>query len=234
MRGARFRPAMEVAAAFAVLAVWSCVGDSPQLGGGEDAGERDAALADSSAAGEPDGDADASQPYLPDPACLPADAGPDVIAHSLAGFRDMQAACNWSYGQCSANTPGFYTLNVFENGVWKINPGDAVPFLAANGGHPVPMTWMVRRWTSPWSGGIVIDLTFRMPSIDGGGNGATLRLLHRGTEIASVNINFPDSSTKTLSHALDVSAGEPVDFVLDGKGETGYDGCLTTITISTR
>lgn len=157
-----------------------------------------------------------------------------VLANSSTDFDGTQGTNNWTYGKYSAfNTTGFSQLPNFSGFVWN-NPGNILDFpqLDPNGGHPQieDLTWAVRRWTSNYSGEIVISGDFF--DRDGNcGDGANVRIFQNDTQVYEF-LNIPTSS-QTYSLTLNVSNGDTIDFAIDPKFDAGCDDTHFVANIST-
>ena len=160
--------------------------------------------------------------------------GPIVLANSVTEFSGTQGSGGWSYGQYFAFDAGnFSPLPTYNGGVpqWQGNQGFSTPFLDASGGHPGvdDLKWAVRRWVSPYTGTVDINLAFY--DRDGNcGDGAHVRVLLNGTQIWEY-LNIPTSLvTQSISQAI--SAGDVIDFVIDPKFDAGCDNTQFTVLVT--
>jgi hypothetical protein len=159
---------------------------------------------------------------------------PPVVADGDAGL--------WQYGygpldESSGGVREFRHLPHWNGSSWRGGPDLPDPqlgwaFLRADGGHPGdPSRAVVRRWTAPRAGRLVIVGTLKHPSADG--DGVRGRIVAGGSGMAGEWTAHNGEATTRVSD-LEVSAGETIDFVTDCRGSINSDGFAWTASLILR
>ena len=161
------------------------------------------------------------------------------LANSTNDFSSTQGTGNWTYGKYPAfSTLSFNQLSNWTGFVWN-NPGVGEPLdfpqLDANGGHPAltSLEWAVRRWTSNFTGNIILSGDF-YDRDTGCGDGAHVRIFKNTNQVYEY-LNIPNSSTN-YSIVIPVVPGDKIDLVIDPKfnascDDTHFTGSIKTILI---
>jgi hypothetical protein len=112
-------------------------------------------------------------------------------------------------------------MRVFEGRIWK-GPEDYL-WLWGTGGHPGATRDAVRRFVVPQTGSARVTATVADQQI-GCGDGVTVSVLHRG--VALWHRDRPKgAAAESLALDIPATAGDPIDFVI---GRRGNSGCDTT------
>ncbi len=169
---------------------------------------------------------------------------PKLLADSAADFGSEQGYRNWFYGYFSEpNLPGeFRLMSDFGPGGWMVHRETFYTRLWADGAHPngrktTGLTlqveqWPVRRWVSPVSGTLIVQLEFRKDNFSASSNGVGLLVYHRGAEIWRHKISGVDGIGISHSLRLEVKKGDPIDFALDPLfSDDGADATITRFRI---
>jgi hypothetical protein len=142
----------------------------------------------------------------------------------------VAAAPLWQYGwgvyDPLSDRVQFNSLPHFAAGAWQ--GGEALPdpqlgwaMLNVDGGHPGDATHQViRRWTAPATGVLHIEGQLNHALPQGNGVGGRIVSSSRGQlgEWTAAN-----GASPTVVESTPVAAGETVDFVVDSRGDVGYD-----------
>jgi hypothetical protein len=164
-----------------------------------------------------------------------ADAGPSVAAASPA------AAWQYGYGRYDESAKRLRTfapLPHFTGSAWQGGPklpDRALNFalLTPDGGHAGlnPNFAVVRRWTAPRDGQVTIHGTLAHTAA--GGDGVRGRIVSSATgELASLTVH--NKWAQTQLEAVDVKAGETLDFVVDCLKENSFDSFAWPVIIKMR
>lgn len=164
--------------------------------------------------------------------CAPAEpAAPavPVCAHhdrydAFAQFSGTQGADCWSYHDGEGQPLQF----VAERARWE---GRAL--IWNNGLHPSATVDVIRRFTAPLDGTVVIRGTFS-DADPGGGDGVHVVVRRGGTELFRDTIpngSAPVSLDAALAGGVTVTRGETIDFVVERGASDIYDTTGLTLTI---
>ncbi|MCI0681621.1 MAG: SBBP repeat-containing protein, partial [Gemmataceae bacterium] len=162
------------------------------------------------------------------------------LADSISQFSLVQGQHNWYYGYYA--TPGdtsSFTLMNYANGKWSENPTQPPWTLLRNiGGHPNgtdtgPIHWAARRWISPVTGTVTLSGLLAKENTGTFGDGIRGRIFVDGVEVYNQTIAGTDGVGVTYSVTVSVSAGMPIDFLIDPITHAGQDGTRFTATITT-
>lgn len=194
-------------------------------------------------------------------------AGRDLAANELAGSATELTNPNatvpqWSYGTRSTQTSGTNELNLFvpsehENrpaewdGWWR-QPGHAtigavtraLGCPAPTGVirhdeiliHPPSSGFTVVRWTAPVAG--LFSITALWQDVDwNGGDGSNVSIVKNGTTVV-FNTDYDNGNGAFTHHALTLSAGDTLDFLLGVRGtdtadSTRFNASITKIQNAT-
>ena len=137
---------------------------------------------------------------------------------------------SYGYGQWDADAGrlfGFTALPHFTGSAWQ--GGDKLPddqigwaMLNARGGHPGDDAKhaVVRRWTAPRAGRVVISGMLKHDSEKGDGVRGSIFSSRAGRVAAEVAFH---GEAEIQVGSLEIAPGETLDFVTDCRGENGYD-----------
>ena len=120
----------------------------------------------------------------------------------------------------------FHPFTHFVNNAWQtadVLPDPQLGYLMLNveGGHPGDAAHQViRRWTAPAAGTLHIQGDLNHPAAEG--NGVVGRVVSSARGRLG---EWPAAhgAAPTTVEAVQVSAGDTVDFIVDGVGDTSYD-----------
>ncbi len=142
------------------------------------------------------------------------------------GWKDWQ----YGYGRVDENAgrvATFVKLPHWTGSYWQCGPKLPDPklgwvFLEATGGHPSasPERLAIRRWVAPRNATITINGNLAHASDKGNGVGARV-ISSRNGLLGEWTVH--DSTSKTSVKTFDVVQNETVDFVVDSRGQIGYD-----------
>jgi hypothetical protein len=142
----------------------------------------------------------------------------------------IAALPRWQYGwgvyDPLSDRVDFHAFTQFVANAWQGGPAIPDPtfryaMLNVEGGHPGDASHQViRRWTAPAAGTLHIEGELKHPEPHGNGVIARIVSSSRGRvgEWTAAN-----SVSPTPVNAVQVSAGETIDFVVDSRGDDGYD-----------
>jgi hypothetical protein len=173
--------------------------------------------------------------FARDPDQAELDASLKFLSPGTTQAVGADAAWPWQYGTAefradTGSVESFTPFAVFVSDRWQ---GDSVlpaahsgkAVIRAAGGEPgwQPDQAVVRRWTSPLSGAVTIEGTFRhaQPAVPFG-DGVRGRIVSsRHGELASWTVN--GSSAETKLGGIRVEKGDQLDFIVDGRSDTESD-----------
>ncbi len=177
-------------------------------------------------------EADAAK--APDP-CLPSNPDPLLLADSVAGFRERQGECGWSYGTADTSTRVFKPFVAADTvqHIW-VDPGTLIPQVAAGSAHPAQGTRAVRRWVSPVTGRLRVQVKIFIgdPTANGiGGDGVDFVLSVGSTVIPTSPSVITGAQQLMVDVNIDPSKDQPVDFAVGANGTPNYDSVVFAATI---
>lgn len=177
-------------------------------------------------------EADAAK--APDP-CLPSNPDPLLLADSVAGFRERQGECGWSYGTADTSTrvfKPFASADTVQH-VW-VDPGNTFPQIAAGSAHPAQGLRVVRRWISTVTGRlrVQVKLSIGDPTANAiGGDGVDFVLSVGSTVIPTSPSVITGAQQLMVDVNIDPSKDQPVDFAVGSNGTPNYDSVVFSATI---
>lgn len=169
---------------------------------------------------------------------------PRLIADSVADFGSVQGYRNWYYGYFSEpDLPGeFKLMTEYGTQGWMAHRDDYFTRLWKDGAHPNGRKttgdakqvehWPVRRWVSPITATLTIQVEFRKDNFSAASNGVGLIVYHRGNEVWRYKISGFDGVGVSHSMRLKVKPGDEIDFALDPLfSDDGADDTITVFRI---
>jgi hypothetical protein len=178
-------------------------------------------------------EADAAK--APDP-CLPSNPDPLLLADSVAGFREWQGECGWSYGTADTSTRVFKPFAVADTvrHIW-VDPGNTFPQIAAASAHPAQGLRVVRRWVATVTGRLRVQVKLALgdPTANAiGGDGVDFVLSVGSTVIPTSPSVITGAQQLMVDVNIDPSKDQPVDFAVGSNGTANYDSVVFSATIS--
>jgi hypothetical protein len=150
----------------------------------------------------------------------------------------IAALPRWQYGWGAydplSDRVNFHALPHFVNKSWQ--GGETLPdpqlgwaMLNIDGGHPGDaIHQVIRRWMAPASGTLRIEGELKHPQSQG--NGVVARIVS-GSRGRLGEWTAANSTAATLVESVPVAAGETIDFVVDSRGDFGYDSFIWHATL---
>lgn len=195
----------------------------------------------------------AALPLVPLMVVLPvasAETPVQPLADSVLDYRanPNQGSNGWEYGFYNGNSSrpwsprDFEQLTDFNNGVWwqQSGPTGSWTFIAddfmhsntrvSNPDRISDLQWAARRWTSSFTGEVVIRGELENVSSNPGGDG-TQALIYAGDNIVFTQLVEPFGERQEFELSFSVTAGQTIDFVLAPNQTALSDGTLFTAQI---
>jgi cytochrome c553 len=153
--------------------------------------------------------------------------------HAVPRTEDALPLWRYGYGRYDAATRRveFKPLPRFVERVWQGGPKLPAPQLGyvslhAHGGHPGEKHAAIRRWTAPRDGKVAISGQLVRESKQG--DGVIGRIVASGVgELLSVTVE-PGGKQETAVAEVAVKAGDTIDFLVEARGDTAWDGFAWT------
>ncbi len=154
------------------------------------------------------------------------------LAVAFVGSQPPASLAVWTYGYGSIdNKTGqvdrFAALPHFTGTCWQGGPKLPDPqlnwtSLHAAGGHPgnSPAQLAIRRWTAPADGVVTVEADLKHPAAQGNGIRGRIVLSQKGT-LGKWEAHHSQVATNLKD--VRVQAGQHLDFVVDHRGEIGWD-----------
>ncbi|MEJ6560386.1 MAG: DUF1549 and DUF1553 domain-containing protein [Akkermansiaceae bacterium] len=163
------------------------------------------------------------QQVLQRPASL-AEAGAAVAW--LAKAKPQRTAGPWDYGYLLDGSLDFKTLPLFKDGRWcggEVVPDAKLGYLqwTHDAGHPELDKAVALAWTASESG--VLRLRGTLEAVRDQGNGVRARVMRPSGEVLGEWKAGPTEKVPTLLRKVEVKAGEQLWFVVDSRGDQGFD-----------
>ncbi|MDB4262563.1 DUF1553 domain-containing protein, partial [bacterium] len=163
------------------------------------------------------------QQVLQRPASL-AEAGAAVAW--LAKAKPQRTAGPWDYGYLLDGSLDFKTLPLFKDGRWcggEVVPDAKLGYLqwTHDAGHPELDKAVALAWTASESG--VLRLRGTLEAVRDQGNGVRARVMRPSGEVLGAWKAGPTEKVPTLLRKVEVKAGEQLWFVVDSRGDQGFD-----------
>ncbi len=169
----------------------------------------------------------------------PGDFAPALMAAFVQRFPRHQEAWQFGYGgydEGAKRTTNFKSLPYFSGSSWQGSAAVPDPqlgwvILHAQGGHPGenPNFLPIRRWTAPQAGRLVVAGALNHGSENG--DGVRARIVG-GQSGLHGEWSAKNGAVETPVAAFDVSAGDTIDFVVDGKEHVTSDSFNWQVTLT--
>lgn len=177
--------------------------------------------------------------------CLTRDPSPEELALGRAfverentGEKAIANNNPWNYGYgefdaATGRVTAFQPLPHWTGSAWQgggklpdANLGWAT--LNATGGHPGDKFAVVRRWTAPEEGTVIIRGELKHSNNQGDGVRGTV-FSSSGGQVGQWSAH--NSQTRTDLKPLQVKAGDTLDFITDCQGNTAFDSFHWTVSL---
>jgi hypothetical protein len=164
--------------------------------------------------------------------------GRSFLAAQIADNEPHEGKSPWDYGYGpfdneTGSVTEFHRLPHWTGSAWQ--GGDKLPdeklgwaTLNQTGGHPGQEFAVVRRWTAPADGTLKVAGLLKHSSGEGDGVRGTLHSSRQGRVDLWVARN---RQLETVVQTLPVQAGDICDFIVDCRGDTGFDSFQWQVTL---
>ena len=148
------------------------------------------------------------------------------FGQSRRDFSDSQGHGGWTYlGRIGSSE---FELEYSEI-EWR--RGDTLCIVSDWGAHPSNDCRAIRRWTAPVGGEVSAWASLSDAGI-GGGNGVEVGISHNGADIWSHVLEEGDGQGTEIELAIDVEAGDDLDFWVGSRGEASFDATEFLVEIN--
>jgi hypothetical protein len=163
-----------------------------------------------------------------------------LLVDSVTEFSGTQGQNGWTYGHAQEdNIASFALQTVFTGAEWTFPPASQfanLPHVFAIGAHPTDGSatpggplWAVRRWTSDYTGPVIISgMSGLAQTID---DGTDSIIFHNGAEVFRVSNLISATTAPYTPVELTIASGDTIDFVVDRRANQNNDNTTFTAVI---